>query len=357
MQTGLTLQELAGEIVTRAKSNSDILADNSQITSTHLGNSYDGYQHAIKVGDHTLRPNTVFEGQLSQKLRIPKTYYDRMAEEAPFLLDKNINQWLHSDELRDRRRMIRTNDINARAYLGAGYRHLDYVDVAETVLPKLADMGLEIRSSNITERRMYMQAWSPKLEGEVKVGQVVRAGINISDSEVGEGSLSIDNMIWILDCLNGQISGSVIRKTHAGRSSRHSPGVDIPVEQYMRDETRQLDDAAFFSKVRDAVEYALSPDVFETTLGKMRGAAEIKIAKPTKAVEVVTKQLQLTKEEGESVLANLIEGGDLTKWGMANAVTALAHKSEDYDRAVAMEKAGTTVIDMPKSSWEDALAA
>ena len=38
MQEGLTLQELAGEIVAQAKSKTDLLADNSDIRSIHHSN-------------------------------------------------------------------------------------------------------------------------------------------------------------------------------------------------------------------------------------------------------------------------------------------------------------------------------
>jgi len=38
--------------------------------------------------------------QLSEKLGIPKRYYDRMREEKPELLLQNINAWIEEDERR-----------------------------------------------------------------------------------------------------------------------------------------------------------------------------------------------------------------------------------------------------------------
>ena len=353
MQTGLTLQELASEIVEQARAKTDLLADNSDIRSTHVTDER-GKHHAIEVGDHILQPNAVFNSQLASQLKIPKPYFDRMASEAPEILDRNVNEWLQAPEYREKRRMVRVMHTTARAYLSSGYRTLDNYDLAEAILPAVGNLQLQVKSSAITDRRLYLQAVSPRLEGEVKVGQPVQGGIVISNSEVGLGAIDIEHMIYILTCLNGQITGSVFRKTHVGRGRRGSD--DLGVEEFYKDSTRRLDDAALFAKVRDAIAHTLSPESFQRTLDQMREAGSVRIAKPKEAVEVITKQLTLNEAESEGVLANLIEGGDLSKWGMANAVTALANQVEDYDRAVELERAGQAVVELPHKQWQDTLA-
>ena len=301
-----------------------------------------------------LKPNTVFRSQLGTQLKIPKPYFDRMALEAPELLDRNINNWLQAPEYREKRRLVRTMDVTARAYLSDHYRPLDNYDLAEAILPAVSNLQLKVKSSAITDRRMYIQAVSPKLEGEIKLNDTVQAGVVISNSEVGEGSLSIEHLLYRLVCLNGMITGDVIKRSHIGRASRGD--IDVGVQEFYRDSTRKLDDAAFFSKVRDAVAHTLSPQVFETTLSQMRNASEVKIAKPKEAVQVISKQLLLNEGEQEGLLANLIEGGDLSKWGMANAVTALANQVEDYDRVIELERAGQQVVELPAKQWQDTLA-
>jgi hypothetical protein len=353
MQEGLGLQDLAATIVAQAKEKTDLLANNEDIRSIHFEDAESSEPvHAIQVGkDHVLRPNEVFNGQLARELRIPKPYFDRMATESPALLDQNVNEWLGAPEYREKRRMVRSLGTTARAYLSDSYRPLDNVDLAQAVLPAVRDLDLVVKSSQITDRRMYIQAVSPRLEGEVKVGDAVQAGIVISNSEVGVGSLRIEHMIYRLICLNGWITGDVIRRSHIGRS-RGQDQLDIGVQEYYRDSTRKLDDAAFFSKVRDAVEHTVSEASFEVTLAQLRGSTEVRIPNPSKGVELVSKKLELTEGEEEALLANLIDGGDLSAWGMGNAVTALANTVEDYDRAVELERAGKTVIELPKSDWE-----
>jgi hypothetical protein len=127
------------------------------------------------------------------------------------------------------------------------------------------------------------------------------------------------------------------------------------VSQYYSDDTRRLDDAAFFAKLRDVIRGAATPAALEAQVEPLRIAAGIELKRPEAAVEVVAKRLDLNQIEREGVLANLIRGGDLSLWGLSNAVTALAHTSPSYDRSVELESLGHTVIDLPRSAWSEVL--
>ncbi len=56
---------------------------------------------------------------------------------------------------------------------------------------------------------------------------------------------------------------------------------------------------------------------------------------------------------------HLIEGGDLSRFGLANAVTRAAQDDEiDYDQASNMERMGGQLIELPQGEWRTlALAA
>ena len=56
------------------------------------------------------------------------------------------------------------------------------------------------------------------------------------------------------------------------------------------------------------------------------------------------------------ILRSLIEGGDLSAWGLLNAVTAQAHTAE-YDRAVEFEAAGGTLLTLAPTEWSRMLEA
>jgi hypothetical protein len=49
----------------------------------------------------------------------------------------------------------------------------------------------------------------------------------------------------------------------------------------------------------------------------------------------------------------LIVGGDLTRWGFVNAVTATANHASSYDRASELEALGGQVLDLPRAEWRE----
>ena len=345
MLRGKTLVELATEIERQSASKSDLLAQSDALSV--------GIAHAnvpvMHVGEkHSFGVNEVAHGQLATYTGIPKAYYDTLRASAPALYTENVNHWL--GQRTGERRMVRTLDGNVRALLSPGYRSLDNADLLEAVLPAAHEAGLQILSSNVTDTRMYLQMTTSRLRGEVKVGDEVQAGLVISNSEVGAGALNVEWLIYRLVCLNGMIVGKALRKNHIGR---RVTGLEDEVQAYYADSTRRLDDAAFFSKVRDTVRHMLTPEGFESKLAELRGSTERKIeGDPVVAVEKFQRRLGLTDGERGGLLTHLIEGGDLSAWGVANAVTALAHDAESYDRSVELERAGSTVIDLPRSEWK-----
>jgi hypothetical protein len=124
--------------------------------------------------------------QLADKLKIPYAYFERMREEQPVLLDRNVNTWLQSE---DDRRMLRTLDGQVRAVLSDRYRRLDNYDLAESVLPILQQLPeLRFESVELTDTRMYLKCVTPRLSYEMAPGDVVQAGLVISNSEVGQGT-------------------------------------------------------------------------------------------------------------------------------------------------------------------------
>src|SRR5690606_27383707 len=113
-------------------------------------------------------------GQLSDRLGIPKAYYDRMRDAAPALFDANVNHWLSAG---DERRLVRTLDGRVRAILSDRYRVLDNLDLASVAIPVLEEHGFEVVSAELTERKLYLKATTPRICAEVRPGDAVQAGI------------------------------------------------------------------------------------------------------------------------------------------------------------------------------------
>jgi hypothetical protein len=210
--------------------------------------------------------------QLADKLKIPFAYFERMRTEQPALLDRNINTWLAQD---DDRRMIRTLDGKVRAVLSDRYRRLDNYDLAENVLPILQRLeGARFESVELTETRMYLKVVTPRVTFEVAPGDVVQAGIAITNSEVGQGTLSVQPLVYRLVCRNGLIaSDHALRKTHVGRTVQ----AESEAAFVFRDDTLAADDKTFFLMVRDVVEAAVSEAILRQVALKMQKTRNIRL--------------------------------------------------------------------------------
>jgi hypothetical protein len=291
--------------------------------------------------------------QLAEKLKIPYAYFERMRTEQPALLDRNVNTWLQGD---DERRMIRTLDGNVRAVLSDRYRRLDNYDLAENVLPVLQRLPeARFESVELTEIKMYLKVVTPRISCEIAPGDVVQAGVVVTNSEVGHGTLSVQPLIYRLVCRNGLIaSDRALHKTHIGRILQ----TENDALTVFKDETLAADDKAFFLKVRDVVEAAVSEATFAVAAEKMRKTLGIKLTgDPVTSVEVLATRYLLNEQERGGVLRELVAEGDLTGYGLVNAVTAFAQKVEDYDRATDLEMLGGRMLEQTESEWKQLAAA
>lgn len=294
--------------------------------------------------------------QLGTLLAIPAAYYERCRTSDPTLLASNVNHWLGQREIKERR-MVRTLNGNIRAVLSDSYRRIDNHEVATVVLDILRRVpGLRIASCAITESRMYIKAVSTAVEAKVKgskrgVGDVVQAGVVCTNSEIGLGSLGVHGFAEFLWCTNGMVrSKDGLRITHLGRK------VDASIEGLLSDGTKRLEDEAVLSKVRDVINGAFNPTAFQRFMDSLGNATQEPITAPDipAVVEALgsSTTLALNQTERNSVLRHLIEGGDLSKYGLVNAVTRTGQDADSYDRATELEAAGFKLLEMPGRDWQ-----
>jgi hypothetical protein len=348
MKTGRSITELAAELERQSKTKRDFVCDTRRLSvkATDSGLVLRGV-----TAEMPLRPTA--HQQLASALAIPKPYYDRMVTEAPDLLATNANHWLGTQPAK---KLVRTLDGQVRAFLSDKYRPLDNLDLAEAVLPQLVKLNAQVVSGEVTENRFYLKAVTEKVSGAVKVGDVIQAGVVVSNSEVGHGSLRVEELDYRLVCLNGMIRDTAVRKAHLGRGARGHDAIE-DAREFFKDETRRADDRAFFLKVRDAVTGMFDANRFNARLDQYREAGKRTIdADPVEVVEVTSKRLGLTEDERTSVLQHLIRGGDLSAWGLANAVTRASQDVDSYDRCTELEALGGDIIELSTSEWKSIAA-
>lgn len=337
MKYGRTLQQLAEEITRQKDAKRDFLVPAARIEGLLGGDGLFNLGFPINSGGSMWNGplNDNGHSQLAEFAGIPSKYYQKMLGSSADLLIKNVNHWMQGST---KNRMVRTLDGNVRALLSDSYRRLDNFDLANEVLPMLAEVNAEIKSCEITENRLYIKAITEQVQTEVKPGDIVSAGVIVSNSETGNGSLSIKPLVYRLVCSNGAIVDDFAHKQyHVGRIQK--------IEEFnFSNETLAADDKAFWLKIRDLVKYTLEETTFDKIVNVMREATYRKIEDPANAIELVTKKHNLLEGEKKNVLNHLITGGDLSSWGLGNAVTRAAQDVESYDRSTELEGIGYQIM-------------
>jgi hypothetical protein len=376
MKTGKTLQDLAAEIDARSKIKRDFIAESKELAfvAGETEVMADRIQDTTKLeinGHGSFGINPTAHQQFSSKLKIPKKYYDTMLDSAQPLLRNNVNWWLRSNS--HKKHMVRCYDDSqlisqpalmpddgglkktCRALLSNRYFALDYDEILERTLPVLSGMPVHIRSCDVTEIKLYLKATFPEIQREIKpatrkVGDVVEAGWMLSTSEVGMGGINAQPFIFTLSCLNGAVINQLaMKRYHIGRVIEGSEAFE-----YFKDDTRKAEDEAFLLKLRDTIHAVANKDNFKMLTDRMQETTEHKIeTRPDKAVEVLAKKASFNDDEHTSVLSHLIEGGDLSQYGMVNAVTRASQDVPDYDRATELERLGGSLIDLKPSEWKE----
>lgn len=345
MKKGMNLEELAREIMRQREVRKDYLAPSEKIgVREFIGHKSRDIMLQV-MGEPMLLTDHA-HSQVANRLGIPKKYYDRLRQDHAPILAANVHGLMQREP---KRFMVRTLDGQVRAVMSDRFRPLDNDLMLEAALPVLQQRpNLEITSMQLSERRLYLQVVDHQVEGEVKPGDVVRAGFTLSNSEVGAGAVSVEEMIWRLVCSNGLITANAMRRHHVGRKLGSSDEVEA---DFYQEETQEADARAFLLKLRDTIGHLLKREVFDERLNILRQSAGRKIsAHLTDVVEVTSKKLSLSQEEGNGILQHLAQGGDFTQWGLTNAITRYAQDVET-DRAYELEKAAAGIVEMTSEDW------
>lgn len=361
-RAGKTLIDLATEIERQANSKEDFGCPVSKLSMAVEPNKGVPTLVLTNGKDTAYETNEIADEQIAAYTDIPAGYFKRMVKDDPALLAVNVNRWLRDKADAHDKRLVRTLDGRVRAFLSDRYRTLENFDLAQAVLPVLQQRNLMIISGEITERRMYLKAVDQNIALDVPTGRAmgdgshmffdtVSPGITISNSEVGSGALMVETSIYTRACTNLAMMGSTLRKTHlGGRAS-----IADEIAALLSDETKKANDDALWLMIRDVVGGAFDAAKFEAMTKKLGKAAGDKIeADVPEVIERIGKKFSLNGGERSGVLAALIQGADLTRYGVHAAVTRFSQdKGLGYDRATELERLGGEIIDLSPAAWRE----
>ena len=144
------------------------------------------------------------------------------------------------------------------------------------------------------------------------------------------------------------VNDAQTRRTHIGRVNEADENF-----QLFSQETLAADDHAFAMKIKDTVMAAVDETRFTRVVGMMREATTVQMNTTDipGVVRLASKDFNITEEESTGVLQRLIEGKDLTLYGLSNAVTRFSQDVDSYDRATALEGIGYNILSMPRQQW------
>lgn len=335
------------------------------------------------------RASDVFDEGLSAKLNIPRAYLRRMRDGAPDLLAANVNGWLQGRTVRrpgqepevirpgmDKQfmvRMFRGDDGPgvARALLSDRFGLIDNFDVAVAALEGIRAAGVDVDGDGITcdlsDRKMFMRVPAPQigvlapalLDGyrspfrDVKVEEqrnhgwnldrareaaraegmtpeqekLVFAGLEIRNSEVGDGSFTIVPVLTINVCKNGlTITAEALRRVHIGGK------LEAGTIQWSSDTVTKAREL-IVARSRDAVASFLNKDFVQKIVDEITEQAVTPLAAPQDTIEAVGKELLFSETERKGVLDHFMRGGQMTAGGVMQAITSYSQTVGSADRA------------------------
>ena len=365
MQTAMNLEDLLTEVIRQTKAKKDF------VTSTRGNLHARNEDGAIKIvvlreGNKELEKFDVSESahkQIAGRLDIPAKYYDRLRREYPDLICQNLNTLFNGE---NKRVLVRVLDNKVRAFLSDRYMSIDNNHVLEQTLPALnANFQNEILYSNVTSDRMDLKVLftGDELKQDITeargTARIVRPGFRLTNSEIGNGSLSCKAFFFDSYCKNGCVFGSSdafeFSRNHVGGKLKSA--IDF---QVFSDETQELNKKAIIASISDMFKAIASP-VFAQQMGdKLRAAANTDVVKqPVAAVEKIVNDFELRENERTSVLETFLRDGDFSKWGMASAVTEVANNVKicDGERINDIENIGGRILELSTKAWSRVVEA
>jgi hypothetical protein len=263
-----------------------------------------------------------------------------------------------------------------RGYVSNKFLRFDHADVLNNIMPLINDGDYSLTAATLTDRYMRITFRSNTIQGSDNraVGDVMALGFVISNSEVGQGSLSLQELIITLACLNGMMSTNVLSSIRAKHltsaiSCDGSHGGVIPA--YVTEKQIQAKDLQ-----RSAINFLnnLSSDTLQDHIEDMNTArsdviedhALIFAPSDPQAddhlVDRITKYLGVPRNKGKTIRDEITNARTqrgyinqpLSRATVIQAVTALQHKNADH--AEIWQRNGAKMLAMTSNAFNNYIA-
>lgn len=346
METNQTVMALVTELNRQQNAKFDIVSDTRNFRAVAESGRV---IYEIPMQGQTIRqPMTPWaRSQLATKLEIPDRYMQKMHDEGQHeLMAANVNTWAQKTP---HKITVRTLDNNIRAIVSDKFRTLENRDLAFLTLDCMTKAGAQVVRADLSDRHMFIKATTPRMQGEIRVGDIVQGGLLIRNSEVGASRLAIQPFVNRLRCMNGMVIVEMLGG--AGFSQIHLGGRKAQGVYQFSDQTMQLENLAIFSKIRDVIRQTFEPGWFNTTVAALKATAENKVPLPERAIGNVVDMAGLPDSMRDSILRAYLGEPDPTQYGIVQAITATAKGIDSPEDRVSMEELGGRLALMPVAEF------
>jgi hypothetical protein len=260
---------------------------------------------------------------------------------------------------------LSAHSLRLRAVLSPKFRVLDNAALLNVILPVAAQHGATVGAFNYTDDRFSLRLVGPRkslddirrehgLEPGARthrvvdgrdtawVNEILSFGLNLTNSETGFAALLAEAFAEIARCLNGYVVSERARAVHIGGNKQ---------DGFLSDETKRLEDAAVFMRVRDKAVEIFGPESQLRTAKAIEAGLDSVLDLPKEVplfsfVDGVGLNFDLTETEREilkeEVMHDVAVQGrpGVSQFAIAQGMTALARRVGEEDFTGALSWSG-----------------
>lgn len=246
------------------------------------------------------------------------------------LVARNLNN-IYS-HLNGERFLLRSVRGELRGFLSDQYRRLDSRPLLEAFVSAIKRFGARPVDGFALQTKMNVRAILPMVF-EPFPGEIMAFGAQLSDSDFGDGKLTLSGFVLRMWCTNLATTEDVLSQVHLGRKLSDS----VVFSQ----QTLELDTRAMASAIDDVAAHVLAPAAVNRYIDLVKRANDEKIGPDQ--IHAWTKK-NLTKVESEKAVekfssadVELLPPGQ-TRWRWSNALSWLANETEDEHRKLELQE-------------------
>jgi hypothetical protein len=257
------------------------------------------------------------------------------------------------------KKLVRTlmrhdGDWYVRALLSDRYKIIPNDQLFMAAAEKIKAVSAEIWDARLSEDAFYMYAVAPGITAQVRTdrpfgddkvrwagdaGDVVNAALMLRNSETGQGGCEVCPAIIV------KVTGSYFVRQNA-LSIRHV-GKAHDMDALLSASTIRKQNSIVFDQIKDYINSTFTEDTFQAFVDKLQDSTQDELADPVAAAESLRAVYDLNEERKDAVVKWLMESGDRSRYGLAQAVAREAHDNGSLpaDEAVHLEQVSSDLIE------------